>query len=151
MGEQRGHGPTEQREWGEGWPRTVCADEGHRTELDVLRNRCEDCGGSFTELVPLSEAEAALSRVEGERDRAVARLDTYLLMAGGKELLTAEAERDELAAHLERVRERVWPYRSENEYDPGSTPGPPPDRYFEGVGDLADAVLSLLPDPKGER
>ena len=121
---QTGHGPTEQREWGEGWPRTVCADEGHRTELDVLRNRCEDCGGSFTELVPLSEAEAALSRVEGERD--------------------------ELAAHLERVRERVWPYRSENEYDPGSTPGPPPDRYFEGVGDLADAVLSLLPDPKGE-
>lgn len=119
MSEQRGHGPTEQREWGEGWPRTVCADEGHRTELDVLRNRCEDCGGSFTELVPLSAAEAALSRVE--------------------------AERDELAAHLERVRE--W---AEAMVDGGSHGNGEPG-YGRAMVDLGAECLSLLPDPKGER
>lgn len=126
---QRGHGPTEQREWGEPiWvlvssPR-LHGSSGFYWHLESYSGP-DPTRAEAVEAVSLAEAEAALSRVEGERD--------------------------ELAAHLERVRERVWPYRSENEYDPGSTPGPPPDRYFEGVGDLADAVLSLLPDPKGER
>lgn len=78
----------------------------------------------------MSALRAEVERKEIQRRMAVANASDHRR--------SAEAA----CAILDRVRERVYPYRSDNPDDPPKQPQP--DRYYEGAGDLADAVLSVL-------